>query len=88
MRVMRRRVLITGVILLAGCGRVMHRARPDINVSSTPQGANVEASPTAGTYTTPVVVQPRVGSVPVDPRAVVPFEPSMIAARLRHSIAR
>jgi hypothetical protein len=39
--------------MLTGCGAIMHGARQDIDVQSSPAGAKVETSPASGTYTTP-----------------------------------
>ena len=48
--------LVITAAVLAGCGTVMHGTHQDINLSSTPQGAKVETSPTTNTYTTPATV--------------------------------
>jgi hypothetical protein len=51
---MRNRFAIASVaVMLAGCGAIMHGARQDMDVQSSPAGAKVETSPAEGTYTTP-----------------------------------
>jgi hypothetical protein len=39
-----------------GCGAIMHGARQNIDVQSSPSGAKVETSPSTGTFTTPTVL--------------------------------
>lgn len=53
---MRRVAALAVAVLLAGCGTVMHGTHQDISISSGPQGAKVETSPEAGTYTTPATL--------------------------------
>ena len=43
-------------VLLTGCGAIMHGARQNIDVQSSPVGAKVETSPATGTYTTPTTL--------------------------------
>ena len=49
----------TGILLLVAlcaCGTVMHGARQDLEVQSSPAGATVQTSPSTGTFTTPTTL--------------------------------
>jgi hypothetical protein len=47
---------LVGTALLAGCGTIMHGARQNVYVGSTPAGAKIDISPAEGTFTTPATL--------------------------------
>ena len=44
------------VVLLAGCGAVLHGTRQTVEVQSSPSGAKIETSPPSGIFTTPATL--------------------------------
>jgi hypothetical protein len=44
------------VVLLAGCGAVLHGTRQTVEVQSSPSGAKIETSPPSGVFTTPATL--------------------------------
>ncbi|HEY1301901.1 MAG TPA: hypothetical protein VGF24_00025 [Vicinamibacterales bacterium] len=49
-------VSLIAVLLVTGCGAILHGARQSIDVQSSPAGAKIETVPATGTFTTPTML--------------------------------
>ncbi|HEY2377371.1 MAG TPA: hypothetical protein VGH98_15445 [Gemmatimonadaceae bacterium] len=56
MNATRTAVSLVAGMLLTGCGAILHGARQNIEVQSSPAGARVETAPATGTFTTPTTL--------------------------------
>ena len=53
MKMLKAGLTVLTLIVLSGCGAIMHGGRQTIDVQSTPAGAKIETNPVSMVYTTP-----------------------------------